>query len=306
MKPISQAVDDYLRLRRGLGFKLRDESRVLQDFAAFLQRQGTTHITTRLAIRWATRPRNVHPSHWARRLTMVRLFAIHWRAHDPRTEVPPAGAIPGRCARARPYLYSKDEIRRLINAARGLRTKSGLRPKTYVTVFGLLTVTGMRVSEIIALDRDDMDLDRGVLTIRHTKFGKSRFVPVHPSTRRALRRYADQRDQVYPRPSTPSFFLGERGTRLTWWIVRWTFVQLSKQIGLRRPADSHGPRLHDFRHRFAVETLLGWYRAGVDVEQRIPHLATYLGHTHVSDTYWYLSAVPELMQLVVARLEKGS
>jgi integrase len=303
MTALSRAVDDYLRLRRGLGFKLRDTAHYLPDFVRFLDEHGASHITTHLAICWATRPVNAQPAHWARRLTMVRLFATYWKAYDPRTEVPPAGAIPGRAERTQPYLYSDDEIRRLIGAARGLRTKTGLRPETYTTLFGLLAVTGMRISEIIALDRKDVDFEQGILTIRRTKFGKSRLIPVHPSTRRALSRYADRRNRIYPRPSTPSFFLGERGTRLTWWIVRWTFVQLSKQIGLRSPTDSHGPRLHDFRHRFAVQTLLGWYRAGVDVERKIPQLATYLGHTHVTDTYWYLSAIPELMQLVVARLE---
>jgi len=306
MKSILLAIDDYLQLRRGLGFKLREEGRVLQDFAAFLQQRQATYITTRLAIQWATRPRNACSAHWMRRLTMVRQFALYWSAHDPRTQVPPVGAIPGRYKRVRPYIYSDDEIRRLIAAAAELRTTTGLRPATYTTLFGLLSVTGMRAGEIIALDRDDVDLERGILTIRRAKFGKSRLVPVHSSTRRALRRYTDRRDRVYPRLSTSSFFLGERGTRLTWWIVRWTFVQLSKQIGLRKPTDSHGPRLHDFRHRFAVQTLLGWYRTGVDVEQRIPLLATYLGHTHVTDTYWYLSAVPELMQLVVGRLETGT
>ncbi len=304
MKALSQAVDDYLQMRRGLGFKLH-EGYLLQDFVAFLRRRGANHITTSLAIRWATLPINVRPSHWVRRLTMVRLFAMYWSAHDPRTEVPPAGAIPGRYERAQPYLYSHAEIRRLIDSARRLGTSTGLRPETYATLFGLLAVTGMRVSEVVALDREDMDLDEGVLTIRRTKFGKSRLIPVHSSTRQALRRYASRRDQTYPRPSTPSFFLGERGRRLTTWAVRWTFIQLSRRIGLRGATDSHGPRLHDFRHRFAVHTLLGWYRAGVDVEQRIPHLATYLGHTHVTDTYWYLSAVPELMHLVVARLEDG-
>lgn len=305
MKPLSQAVDDYLQLRRGLGFTLRDTAHCLPQFIRFLDEQGASYITTRLAIRWATQPTRARSSHWARRLTMVRLFALYWRAHDPRTEVPPVGAIPGRYERARPYLYTDDEIRRLVAAARGLLTSKGLRPETYATLFGLLAVTGMRISEVVALDRDDVDLEEGVLTIRRTKFGKSRLVPVHASTRHALRRYARRRDQIYSRPSTPSFFLAERGHRPTIWAVRWTFIQLSHKTGLRGPKDSHGPRVHDLRHRFAVHTMLDWYRAGVDVEQHIPRLATYLGHTHVTDTYWYLSAVPELMQIVAARLEKG-
>lgn len=305
MSALAQAIQDYLELRQGLGFKLSDTVRYLPDFARFLDEQGASYITTRLAIRWAAQPATASQTHWAKRLTMVRLFALYWSAHDPRTEVPPAGAIPGRWIRIQPYLYSGDEIRRLIDAARRLGTSTGLRPETYTTLFGLLVVTGMRIGEVIALDRDDVDLDEGVLTIRRTKFGKSRLVPVHPSTRQALRHYARRRDQTYPRPPTPSFFLAERGRRLTTWAVRWTFVQLSHKIGLRGPTDTHGPRLHDFRHRFAVHTLLDWYRAGVDVERHMPRLATYLGHTHVTDTYWYLSAVPELMQLVAARLENG-
>jgi len=305
MKSLSQAVDDYLQLRRGLGFTLCDTGHYLPRFVRFLDEQGASQITTRLAIRWATQPTRARPSHWARRLTMVRHFALYWRAHDPRTEVPPVGAIPGRYARAQPYLYTDDEIRRLVAAARGLLTSKGLRPETYATLFGLLAVTGMRISEVVALDRDDVDLDEGILTIRRTKFGKSRLVPVHPSTQRTLRRYARRRGEIYPRPSTPSFFLAERGNRPTIWAVRWTFIQLSRKTGLRGPKDSHGPRVHDLRHRFAVHTMLDWYRAGVNVEQHIPRLATYLGHTHVTDTYWYLSAVPELMQIVAARLEKG-
>ena len=305
MSALAQGIRDYLELRQGLGFKLSDTARYLPNFARFLDEQGASYITTPLAIRWATQPATAGQTQWARRLTMVRLFALYWSAHDPRTEVPPAGAIPGRWRRVQPYLYNDDEIRRLIDAARRLGTSTGLRPETYATLFGLLVVTGMRIGEVIALDSDDVDLDKGVLTIRRTKFGKSRLVPVHDSTRAALRRYARCRARIYPRPSTPSFLLGERGRRLTWWTVRWTFIQLSRQIGLRGPTDSHGPRLHDFRHRFAVQALLGWYRAGIDVEQRIPHLSTYLGHTHVTDTYWYLSAVPELMQIVAARLEKG-
>jgi integrase len=305
MSALAQGIRDYLALRQGLGFKLSDTARYLPTFARFLDEEGASYITTPLAIRWATQPATAGQAHWARRLTMVRLFALYWSAHDPRTEVPPAGAIPGRWSRIQPYLYSDDEIRRLIHAARRLGTSTGLRPETYATLFGLLVVTGMRIGEVIALDSDDVDLDTGVLTIRRAKFGKSRLVPVHDSTRAALRRYALYRARIYPRPSTPSFFLAERGHRPTIWAVRWTFVELSHKIGLRGPADTHGPRLHDFRHRFAVQALLGWYRAGIDVEQRIPHLSTYLGHTHVTDTYWYLSAVPELMQLVAARLEDG-
>jgi len=302
---LSTAVQDYLSLRRRLGFKLREEGTLLPDFVAFLERQGASHITTELALQWALQPADTLPSHWATRLRMVRLFATHWSATDPRTEVPPPGLLPYRYHRKPPHIYTDDEILRLIRAAQSLWTWKGLRPWTYAALIGLLAVTGMRAGEVISLDRDDVDLDRGVLTIRRTKFGKSRLIPVHPSTQRALRHYTDRRDRIYPRPQTPSFFLSEQGRRVTWCILRWTFVKLSHQCGLRAPADRRGPRLHDFRHTFAVRTILGWYRADINVEQRLPELSTYLGHVHVTDTYWYLSAVPELLALAAARLENA-
>jgi integrase len=169
-------------------------------------------------------------------------------------------------------------------------------------LLGLLAVTGMRVSEPVALDRDDIDLTRGILIIRRTKFGKSRMLPLHATTLEALRHYHKLRDRVFR--NTKSFFVSERGIRLTVWSVRKTFILLSRQTGLRGPDDSRGPRLHDLRHRFAIETLLSWYRAGIDVERRMPELSAYLGHVHVNDTYWYISAVPELLQLATLRLEQ--
>jgi integrase len=188
-------------------------------------------------------------------------------------------------------------------ASKQLVSATGLRAATYATLFGLLTVTGMRISEALALNRSDVDWIEGVLTIRRTKFGKTRLVPVHATTRRALERYARFRDRIYPKPKAESVLVSECGNRLTQDTVRWTFTRLSRQIGLRGPSDRRGPRLHDFRHRLAVDTLLRWYRTGADVERHLPELSTYLGHTHFSDTYWYLSAVPELLQLAAARLE---
>src|SRR2546427_11267727 len=303
MSTLSPAVQEYLSLRRRLGFKLREEGTLLPDFVAFLERQGARHITTELALQWALQRPGPLPPHWAVRLRMVRLFATHWSATDPRTEVPPLGLLPYRYHRKPPHIYTDDEILSLIRAAKRLWTWKGLRPWTYATLIGLLAVTGMRAGEVISLDRDDVDLDRGVLTIRRTKFGKSRLIPVHPSTRRALRHYTRRRDRVHPKSTTESLFVSERGARLTQWTVRYTFNRLSRRIGLRGPADRRGPRLHDFRHRLAVTTLLRWYRTGVDVERHLPELSTYLGHRHVADTYWYLSAVPELLRLAAARLE---
>ena len=303
MSPLRQAVDEYLALRRGLGFSLRLPGAMLRQFATFCEREGAPYITRELALRWAQHPANAQPATWASRLGAVRRFAQFWSASDPRTEVPPLGLLPHRYRRKPPYLYTEDEVRRLIAVARRLPSATGLRPATYATLLGLLAVTGLRISEALALNRVDVDGAEAVLTIRRTKFGKSRLVPVHPSTHRALGRYARRRDRVYPKPTTESFFVSERGARLTEWTVRYTFNRLSRRIGLRGPADRRGPRLHDFRHRLAVNTLLRWYRAGVDVERHLPALSTYLGHGHVGDTYWYLSAVPELLRLAAARLE---
>lgn len=303
MSDLQKVLEEYLAVRRTLGFELRLAGGALHNFVSFLEQEGASFITTELALRWATQPIDAQPATWAARLGMIRRFAKYLSAADPRTEIPPQGLLPHRYHRKPPYIYRDEEIKRLIDATKKLGSSTGLRECTYSTLFGLLAVTGMRMSEPIALDRDDVDLTNGVLTIRRTKFGKSRLIPVHPSTQRVLRNYACMRDGIYPKPKTPSFFVSERGTRLTEWSVRWTFVQLSHRIGLRGPSDRHGPRLHDLRHGFAARTLLGWYRAGMNVEKHMPFLATYLGHVHVADTYWYLQAIPELLQLAAMRLE---
>jgi integrase len=222
---------------------------------------------------------------------------------DARTEIPPQGLLPYRFRRKQPYLYTDEEITHLIKAAKKLSSPLGLRAATYSTLYELLAVTGMRVSEPVGLDHGDVDLSRGILTVRRTKFGKTRMVPLHASTREALRHYVKRRDRLFP--NTKSFFVSERGTRLTVWSAEKTFVLLSRQIGLRGPKDNYGPRLHDLRHRFAVQTLLRWYRTDIDVERHLPELSTYLGHVHVADTYWYISAVPELLELATLRLEQG-
>ena len=305
MSELRTALQDYLVLRRSLGFKLRLPGSLLQDFVSFAEQEGDSFITTELALRWAQQPSDAQPAQWANRLGMVRRFAQYHSATDPRTEIPPQELLPYRYHRKAPYIYSEEEIRNLIDAAKQLPSPSGLRSWTYLTLFGLIAVTGMRVSEPIALNRQDVDLSRGVLVVRRTKFGKTRLVPLHPSTQKVLQTYACRRDAIYPNPKTPSFLLSERGARLTDHVVRWTFVKISHQIGLRGPSDRHGPRIQDLRHAYAVRTLLGWYRAGLDVEQHLPELATYLGHVHVADTYWYLSATPELLQWAAKRLQRN-
>ena len=304
MNKLDHALEEYLTIRRQLGFKLLDEGKLLPKFIRFLEQKGYSFITRELALNWAMQPQNASPTWWAARLRMVRMFAKYLSTIDPQNEIPPHGLLPYRYHRKPPYLYSNKEIRKLIEAGKNLSSTIGLRPYTYSTLFGLLAVTGMRIREPIHLDRKDVDLAQGVLTIHQTKFGKSRLVAIHPSTRRILQVYEQQRDKIIPNPYDPSFFISDKGTRLTDNTVRWTFVKLSRQIGLRCSCDSHGPRLHDFRHRFAVQTLINWYRSGTNIEQQMPKLAAYLGHTHVNDTYWYLSAIPELMELATMRIRE--
>lgn len=306
MSELRQAIDQYLTLRRSLGFELREPEAVLRRFVAFAEREGAAYITTNLILRWMSEPSKAQPATWASWVAIVRRFARWWSASDPRTDVPPEGLLSHRFRRQPPYIYSEDEIERLVRTAAQLSSANGMRALTYSTYFGLVAATGMRMSEGLALDRCDVDLDEGILTIRRTKFGKSRIVPLHASTREVLERYAARRDRVLRRVDTLAFFLSEHGRRITQWSTRYNFARVSQQVGLRPSASGrrhgHGPRLHDLRHRFAVRTLIEWYRKGLDVEREIPKLSTYLGHVHVNDTYWYLEAVPELLQLATERL----
>lgn len=297
---IDKAVDDYVALRRALGFKMGRAS-MLQSFARYLKRKRALHVTTRLAVLWATESPSAQPAYWASRLREVRQFARHLSASDPRTEIPPSGLLPFRTRRREPYIYTNTELRRLLRVAQGLSGR--LSPATYSTLIGLLAVTGLRSSEVVALDDRDVDLQAGVLTVRQTKLRKSRLVPLHPSSVHALRRYLQARDRLFRCRLTEAFFVGEDGRRLVQNTVQGRFRRLCRRARIgdaRRPP----PRLHDFRHRLAVLALVAWYRQGVDVERRLPVLSTFLGHAHLADTYWYLSAVPELLRLAAERAEQ--
>jgi integrase len=304
MNALRQALGDYLTIRRNLGFELRLPAKLLERFVTFAEAEHAPYITTELALRWAQQPADAQPSTWASRLGMVRRFAVWYSATEPHTQVPPEGLLAHRYRRKPPYIYTDGEIEGLIQAARELPSSRGLRAHTYSTLFGLLAVTGMRINEALNLDREDIDLVEGILTIRRTKFGKTRLVPVHASSQEALNTYAETRDRILSGLKASAFFVSERSTRITEWSARYTFAKVSQKIGLREIVNGHGrgPRLHDMRHRFAARTLVDWYRAGIDVEREIPKLATYLGHVHVNDTYWYIEAVPELLQLATERL----
>ena len=304
MKTLREAVRDYLALRRGLGFKLKKHQRFLEEFVSVLEREGVSRITSRLALLWATQPQHIQPAEWAARLGVVRGFARYWSATDATTEVPPDGLLPHRPRRVRPYLYSDEQIQQLLETAKNMRATHSLQSWTYYCLLGLLAVTGLRISEVLNLQFADIDWPEGVLTIRGAKFGKSRLVPLHASTLKVLSDYAVRRDRLFTRGNKGYFFPSRRGARLDEGQVRRTFYALSRRIGIRGAFASRGPRLHDFRHRFAVQTLLRWHRNGEDVRQRLPALSTYLGHAHVTDTYWYVTGTPELMEAVGQLLEK--
>ena len=307
MNTLRQAVQEYLSMRRDLGFKLREAGKGLLDFVTFMEQHRASYITQALALAWAQQPSNVQPAHWAQRLSFVRGFARYRSATDPRTQIPPQGLLPFQPKRARPYLYSEDEIESLLRAALKMpcRYERGeLRPWVYYCLFGLLSVSGLRLGEARNLELQDVDLKAAVLTIRGAKFGKTRLVPLHASTCQVLGDYIARRKRHWAqRPVSSYLFVSSWGNRLDSGEIHRTFYALSRQIGLRGPSDSHGPRLHDLRHRFATNTLVHWYRSDQDPERRLPILSAYLGHVHVADTQWYLSGSPELMREAMRRLE---
>jgi len=304
MNTLREAVEQYLSMRRNLGFKLREDGARLFDFVNFMEQHRAYYITHRLALDWAQQS-SVRPSEWPRRLGFVRVFARYRSVSDPRTQIPPNGVLPYKRALARPYIYSEDEIKSLLRAALKLNSRNELRPWTYYCLFGLLSVSGLRLGEACNLELQDVDLKAAVLTVRRAKFGKSRLVPLHVSTREVLTDYIARRKRFAAiRPVSSYLFVSDCGKRLHQSVIHNTFRALSQKIGLRGQSDSHGPRLHDFRFRFALKTLLRWYRAGEDAERRLPILSTYLGHVKVSHTYWYLHCWPELMREAMIRLQR--
>jgi integrase/recombinase XerD len=301
MTPLAKAAADYLALRRTLGFKLRHYTWWLPDFVNFVESTGSSTITTALALRWAQQPPDASAGWWARRLTAIRQFARHHYASDPHTEVPPADLLPLKPRRrVRPYLYTDHEIAALLHQARCLPDPL----KSYATILGLLAVTGMRVGEALALDREDVDWNRSLLRIRNSKFGKSRELPIHPSTIAALKSYARARGRLGPSPRAASFFTSGAGTRVLHQNFHRVFLRLIRLAGIGK-RHVRRPRLHDLRHTFAVKIVRDWHRAGVDVERRMPWLSTYLGHVSPSSTYWYLTATPELLAPAADRLERA-
>jgi len=308
MRAIRDALMQYIAVRRALGTQLREPAVTLGHFVEFLEREGAEFITINLAIRWAQEPQHVQRATWARRLTMVRRFAAWLSVFDPRTEIPPNRILNARHRRNKPYIFTDQEIERLMAEAARLPSPKGLRALTQVTLIGLLAATSLRPGEALALNLRDVDLQSGILAIRHTKFGKSRFVPIEESTCAALAHYMKRRNEVCACCPADGFLISERGTRLGACAVRRTFAKISRAIGLRATAEGRrigrGPRLQDMRHTFATRKLIEWYRDGLDVGRELPKLTTYLGHVDVSHTYWYIEAVPELLHLATEQISQ--
>jgi integrase len=297
---LRQRLEEYLALRRALGFRLVREGALLAQFVAFAEVAGCEVVTCELALAWARLPQGANPIWVSRRLSVVRGFSRHLAVLDPASEIIPADLLVARVTRLTPYLYSPEEIAALMSAARDLANP--LKAATFETLVGLLACTGMRASEAMRLDRGDFDPAVGLLNIWDSKFGKSRQLILDPSTVAALRRYLRGRDQLCPSPPTPALFLSSTGRRLCHSVLQPTFRDLLRRSGVGAPSPRR-PRVHDLRHSFCVASLLRWYRQGDDVAAHMPALSTYLGHVNISSTYWYLSSSPELMRLAADRLE---
>ncbi|MEY8829522.1 tyrosine-type recombinase/integrase [Sedimentitalea sp. XS_ASV28] len=256
---------------------------------------------------WKSNYGNADNNTWSNRLGMVRRFAFWLAEHDDRTEIPSSQLVTGRYRRRMPYIYAPRQIADIVAEAGRLPSPYGLRAALWQTLFGLIAVTGMRVNEALSLDRHDVDLQRAVLTLRNTKNGRDRQLPINGDTAHQLARYAELRDRLIVRQS-PRFFIKEDGEPAGDCGARYNFAQVSRNIGLRSPQafnrHGHGPRIHDLRHTFAVHTILDWFRDGRDIEAEMYKLSTYLGHSEPKHTFWYIEAVPELMQLAAARAER--
>lgn len=302
MSALRARAEEYLAMRRALGFRLVSQGQHLMSFVRFCEERSASRVTADLAVEWATRVTrgSGNEVYQARRLDIVRIFARHLQVLDPATEVPAADVLSRRYLRIQPYLYSPREIAALMDAAGALR--SPLRAATWQAFIGLIAVTGLRQGEACCLGRDDVDLDSGTIIIRDSKFGKSRMVFLHPTATTALRAYERLRDGAFPKAGT--FFVNTRGGPLDRLNVQHTFAPLVKAAGITAPPGRRAPRLHDLRHVMAVETLMDWYRDGGNVQARLPVLSTWLGHIDPKSTYWYLQAVPGLLALAAGRLEQ--
>ncbi len=303
--------ENYLNERRRLGFGLRTPGYSILSFARYVDALNSQEpITVEIMAAWARQDKGNtgKPSTWARRLKKLRSFCRYLQQFDPRTEVPD-DSIFGRIGqRLAPHIYSEQEVIDLLAAAHNLDSFiPGLRGATYETLFGLIASTGLRVSEAVHLLDTDVDLKCGMLTIRQTKFAKSRQVPMHPSTTEVLRQYQSQRNLYIEATDETPFFVSTRGQLLGHELslrqVSRVFIDLRDHLGWINRGAHNGPRIHDLRHTFVVRRVMLWHAQGVDVDQQMLALSTYVGHAMVTNTYWYLTGVPELMAVAAEKFE---
>ncbi len=297
-------VETYLIYRRRQGFELKFDATQLRSFARFADTFGTKdHLTVALAMAWAQSSKHPKPLTWSRRIAVLRGFANYCLRENPETEVPPNRVFGPTHRRLVPHIYTDIEINKLLGAAKGLKPDRSLRPATCGCVFGLLAASGLRISEVIALTNKDVDLTTGVLHIREAKFHQQRLIPLHPTVTASLATYAVRRTQLVPSAACDRFFLRQDGHPINQSSMLYALKALCRQLGWQPRGDHLHHRLHDFRHTFIVRSLLRFYEQGIAVDQAILALSIYVGHAKISDTYWYLTGIPELMAIAAERFQ---
>lgn len=308
MMSLADRLQQYLAVRRRFGSNLSASERELRQFTAFADAEGAAWITGGLFLRWKERFGSASNVTWSLRLGMVRGFAKWLQGIDPRTEIPPAGLIPAKRRRSRPYIYTDHQVASIMKEAAQLPSARGLRALNFTTLFGLLAVTGLRIGEAVGLNDRDVDLDKAILEVENGKNCNNRIVAVTACTAERLGAYRAARNQILNVRALP-FFVGESGRRLTTQNCRYNFARVCQRVGLRDRLASgrlgNGPRLHDLRHSMAVKTIQDWYRTGRDPDREMHKLSTYLGHARPECTYWYMEATPELLRLACERAERN-
>lgn len=300
-----ERVDMYLSERRQAGFTLRVEGEQLARFAHFADnRAHQGPLTVKLAEQWATSSRQQKRLTAARRIEVLRPFARYCQQFEPITEIPPGGLFGPSHRRLQPHIFTIAEIRTLMAACANLHPPNGLRGTTCATIFGLIAATGLRISEATGLQRADVDLERGLLLIRHAKYGKTRWVPVQHTTKRALQYYTQKRDGDPLSLTSEAFFVFDHGRAASSSSVSYAFKLLRRDLGWHCRGDHPFPRIHDLRHSFICHRLESWYAEGLDIDRHILALSTYVGHANVTDTYWYITATAELLALAAKRFSE--
>jgi len=304
-KSMQERVDDYLITRRRLGYQLKVEGDELYRFARFADEHWNNKaLTIEIAVAWANSSKKASDIYPARRMETIRGLAKFCALFEPETQIPPPGLLGHGHRRVAPHIYTEEELSNLMQAAIKLNPKKGIRPVTMQYLIGLLSATGLRISEALRLNRSDVDFERELLLIRETKFCKSRYVPLHQTTIDALIQYGRIRDRFTSEGSgSNAFFLFDNGRSPNYRQALYAFQSIRRQLGWDRNSERL-PRLHDLRHTFACNRLLLWYKQGVDVNNAILRLSVYLGHSKISDTYWYLTAIPSLMAIAAKRFER--